>query len=105
MANEKEIPAAADGVVEVPMTQARAQLTSLIRQVRYGGQVGAFAERGERRAYVVTPDFHDQAIEDRRINKSLWVIVDRILEKNPDGRTIVELAQTMDELRAEQSSD
>ena len=58
---DKGIQVAEDGVAEVSMTDARALLTSLIRDVRWGGTVGAFTERGERRAYVVTPDFYDRA--------------------------------------------
>lgn len=65
MATGKGIEIAEDGVATVGMTEARALLTSLIRDVRYGGQVGAFTERGERRAYLVTPDFYEQAIADR----------------------------------------
>ncbi|MFJ3084665.1 hypothetical protein ACIPJG_33615 [Streptomyces halstedii] len=65
MATGKGIETADDGVATVGMTDARALLTSLIREVRYGGKVGAFTERGARQAYVVTPDFYDQALKDR----------------------------------------
>lgn len=61
MADGKGIQIAKDGVAEVSMTDARALLTSLIRDVRWGGRVGAFTERGERRAYVVTPDWYERA--------------------------------------------
>lgn len=66
MATDKDIRVAQDGVAEVSMTDARALLTSLIRDVRWGGTVGAFTERGERRAYLVTPDFYEQALADRK---------------------------------------
>lgn len=61
MATGKGIEIAEDGVATVGMTEARALLTTLIRDVRYGGQVGAFTERGARQAYVVTPDFYERA--------------------------------------------
>lgn len=61
MPADQGIQIAADGVAEVSMTEARALLTKLIRQVRESGPpaAGAFTERGERRAYVVTPGFFD----------------------------------------------
>lgn len=62
MAADKGIQIADDGIAEVSMTDARALLTSLIRDVRWGGTVGAFTERGERRAYLVTPDFYERAV-------------------------------------------
>lgn len=65
MASDQGIQIAEDGVAQVSMTDARAQLTNLIREVRWGGHVGAFTERGDRRAYVVTPDFYEQAGRDR----------------------------------------
>lgn len=66
MPADQRITIAEDGVAEVSMTYARALLTQLIRGVRYGKDVGAFTERGERSAYVVTPEFYDQAQQDRR---------------------------------------
>ncbi|WP_330173040.1 type II toxin-antitoxin system Phd/YefM family antitoxin [Streptomyces sp. NBC_01498] len=71
MATGKGIEIAEDGVATVGMTEARALLTALIRDVRYGGQVGAFTERGARRAYLVTPDFYEQALADRRALEEL----------------------------------
>lgn len=62
MAASKGIVVADDGVAEVSMTDARAELTSLIREVRWGGHVGAFTERGARRAYLVTPEFYERAV-------------------------------------------
>ncbi|WP_344015508.1 type II toxin-antitoxin system prevent-host-death family antitoxin [Streptomyces thermospinosisporus] len=56
-----------DGVAEVSMTHARANLTQLLREVRYGKRPGAFTERGDRSAYVVPPEFYEQAIRDRAI--------------------------------------
>lgn len=65
MAAEQGIRIAEDGVAEVSMTDARANLTALIRDVRYGGRSAAFTERGKRSAYVVPPDFYEQAVRDR----------------------------------------
>jgi hypothetical protein len=59
--------AAEDGVAEVNMTDARAALTALIREVAWGKKTGAFKERGERTAYLVTPEFYKQALRDRAI--------------------------------------
>lgn len=67
MAADQGISTAEDGVAEVSMTYARANLTQLLREVRYGKRPGAFTERGERSAYVVPPDFYEQAIRDRAI--------------------------------------
>ena len=67
MAADQGIRVADDGVAEVSMTSARANLTQLLRDVRYGGRPAAFTERGERSAYVVPPDFYEQAIRDRAI--------------------------------------
>lgn len=59
MAADQGIQIADDGIAEVSMTEARALLTRLIRGVREGGRPAAFTERGERRAYVVSPAFFD----------------------------------------------
>jgi prevent-host-death family protein len=67
MAADQGIQIADDGVAEVSMTYARANLTQLLRDVRYGKRSGAFTERGERSAYVVPPEFYEQAIRDRAI--------------------------------------
>ncbi|WP_178880226.1 type II toxin-antitoxin system prevent-host-death family antitoxin [Streptomyces acidiscabies] len=67
MAADQGIRIAPDGVAEVSMTDARANLTPLLRDVRYGKRAGAFTERGERSAYVVPPEFYEQAIRDRAI--------------------------------------
>lgn len=71
MASDQGIEIAKDGVAEVSMTKARASLTALIRAVAWGRKVGAFKERGERTAYVVTPEFYEQAIADRARIESL----------------------------------
>ncbi|MGW4222950.1 type II toxin-antitoxin system prevent-host-death family antitoxin [Streptomyces bauhiniae] len=67
MAADQGIRNAEDGVAEVSMTDARANLTQLIREVRYGGRPAAFTERGSRSAYVVPPGFYEQAVRDRAI--------------------------------------
>lgn len=67
MATEQGIRIADDGVAEVSMTFARANLTQLLRDVRYGKRPGAFTERNERSAYVVPPEFYEQALRDRAI--------------------------------------
>jgi prevent-host-death family protein len=61
MAADQGIQIADDGVAEVSMTYARANLTQLLREVRYGKRPGAFTERGERAAYVVPPEYYDRA--------------------------------------------
>lgn len=61
MAAEQGIQIADDGVAEVSMTDARAHLTQLIRDVRYGGRTAAFTERGQRSAYVVPSDWYERA--------------------------------------------
>lgn len=67
MAADQGINTADDGVAEVSMTDARANLTPLLRDVRYGGRLAAFTERGKRSAYVVPPDFYERALRDRQI--------------------------------------
>ena len=67
MAADQGIRTADDGVAEVSMTDARANLTQLLRDVRYGRRPAAFTERGERSAYVVPPDFYERAVRDRAI--------------------------------------
>jgi prevent-host-death family protein len=67
MAAEQGIRIAEDGTPEVAMTHARANLTEFIREVRWGKKVSAFTERGERTAYVVPPEYYDQAQSDRRM--------------------------------------
>ncbi|MCW7941627.1 hypothetical protein AAW14_06155 [Streptomyces hygroscopicus] len=71
MAVDQGIEIAEDGVAEVSMTKARASLTALIREVAWGKKTGAFKERGERTAYLVTPEFYKQALDDRARLESL----------------------------------
>ena len=61
MTTDLEPLIAEDGVQEVPLTIARPLLTRLIEQVREDGLVSALTVRGRRRAYLVTPEFYDQA--------------------------------------------
>lgn len=67
MAADQGIQIADDGVGEVSMTYARANLTQLLREVRYGKRPGAFTERGERSAYVVPPEFYEEAERNREV--------------------------------------
>ncbi|MFF4552763.1 type II toxin-antitoxin system Phd/YefM family antitoxin [Streptomyces sp. NPDC001422] len=76
MAADQGIQIADDGVAEVSMTDARANLTPLLRDVRYGGRPAAFTERGKRSAYVVPPDFYEQAVEDRLTARAMWQLID-----------------------------
>lgn len=71
MASDQGIRIADDGVAEVSMTDARANLTQLIRDVRYGGRSAAFTERGARSAYVVPAAFYEQALADRKAVQAL----------------------------------
>jgi len=61
MALHPKIEIKGDGVAEVGMTDARAALTSLIREVSWGQRPGAFTERGTRVAMVVPPEFYNRA--------------------------------------------
>ncbi|MBC2903188.1 type II toxin-antitoxin system Phd/YefM family antitoxin [Streptomyces cupreus] len=83
MAADQGIQTADDGVAEVSMTSARANLTQLLRDVRYGGRPGAFTERGERSAYVVPPDFYEQALRDRALVELLERRAQRVMD--PDA--------------------
>jgi antitoxin (DNA-binding transcriptional repressor) of toxin-antitoxin stability system len=60
MALHPKIDIKQDGVAEVGMTDARAALTSLIREVSWGHRTGAFTERGTRVALVVPPEFFER---------------------------------------------
>jgi PHD/YefM family antitoxin component YafN of YafNO toxin-antitoxin module len=71
MAADQGIQIAGDGVAEVSMTGARANLTRLIRLAREDGRPGAFTDRGERRAYVVTPEVYEQAQYGRLVEQAL----------------------------------
>ncbi|MEU3507626.1 hypothetical protein ABZ733_06820 [Streptomyces longwoodensis] len=78
MAADQGIRIADDGVAEVSMTDARANLTALIRDVRYGGRSAAFTERGSRSAYVVPPGFYEKALEDRVTVLAILRMIDEI---------------------------
>lgn len=67
MALHPKIEIKKDGVAEVAMTDARAALTSLIREVSWGQRPGAFTERGKRVAMVVPTEFYERAVRDRAI--------------------------------------
>lgn len=67
MALHPKIEIKDDGVADVAMTDARAALTSLIREVSWGQRPGAFTERGKRVAMVVPPEFYEQAVRDRAV--------------------------------------
>jgi hypothetical protein len=97
MATGKGIEIAKDGVATVGMTEARALLTSLIREVRYGGKVGAFTERGARQAYLVTPDFYERAAEDRRTVEALR----RYIDEMPDEKRRHKMSNDIERLRAD----
>lgn len=71
MAGDQRIKTADDGVAEVPMTDARAALTPLIREVSWGGRAGAFTERGKRVAMVVPTEFYEQAMTDGALLEAL----------------------------------
>ena len=78
MAADQGIQIADDGIAEVSMTEARAQLTRLIRGVREDGRPGAFTDRGERRAYVVTPAMFDRAKGPTRQEKAFSELVHKL---------------------------
>lgn len=83
MAAEQGIRIADDGVAEVSMTYARANLTQLLRDVRYGKRAGAFTERSERSSYVVPPEFYEQALRDRAVIEGLE---ERAQDPGPDAK-------------------
>lgn len=83
MAADQGIQIAGDGVAEVSMTKARASLTALIREVAWGHKVGAFKERGDRTAYLVTPEFYEQAVRDREM---LEYLCQRAADPGPDAK-------------------
>ncbi|MEV6791311.1 hypothetical protein AB0M87_04765 [Streptomyces sp. NPDC051320] len=66
MAADQEPQIAPDGVQEVPLTIARPLLTTVIEQLREDGVVSALTVRGRRRAYLVTPEFYEEAIEAKK---------------------------------------
>ncbi|QKW06997.1 hypothetical protein HUT18_11880 [Streptomyces sp. NA04227] len=50
-----------DGVQNLPLTHARAQLTTLIEDARERNVVTALTVRGRRRICLVTPEFYERA--------------------------------------------
>ncbi|MGW6414839.1 hypothetical protein [Streptomyces sp. NPDC055055] len=62
MADTPQPELAADGVQELPLTYARAQLTQLIEDARENDLVTALTVRGRRRICLVTPEFYEEAI-------------------------------------------
>jgi len=68
--SKREAPAAPpkperaeDGVQELPLTHARAQLTTLIEDARERDIVTALTVRGRRRICLVTPEFYEAALQ------------------------------------------
>ncbi|MEU6929020.1 type II toxin-antitoxin system prevent-host-death family antitoxin [Streptomyces sp. NPDC046374] len=59
---QKPVPAA-DGVQELPLTHARAQLTTLIEDARERGTVTALTVRGRRKICLVTPEWYEEAVK------------------------------------------
>ncbi|WP_284576670.1 hypothetical protein [Streptomyces sp. 2P-4] len=53
---------AEDGVQELPLTHARAQLTTLIEDARERDLVTALTVRGRRKICLVTPEFYEAAV-------------------------------------------
>lgn len=94
MALHPKIEIKKDGVAEVAMTDARAALTSLIREVSWGQRPGAFTERGKRVAMVVPTEFYDRAVRDRAIIDELHRRTEPRADAKPDqelkSRTIRE---------------
>ncbi|WP_345624442.1 type II toxin-antitoxin system Phd/YefM family antitoxin [Streptomyces ziwulingensis] len=86
MAADQGIRIAEDGVAEVSMTEARAQLTRLIRRVREDGRPAAFTERGERRAYVVTPAMFKRAKGPTEKEEAFRQLVERLERLTEDPK-------------------
>lgn len=97
MAADQGIEIAEDGVAEVAMTKARAALTALIREVRWGGRPGAFTERGERVALVVAPDVYGQALSDRRFVAAFHEVVQAMPTDERPQRFMELLLKKLDE--------
>lgn len=97
MAADQGIRIAEDGVAEVSMTDARANLTQLIRDVRYGGRSAAFTERGARSAYVVPTEFYGRALADRVAVEAFT----RMLDEMPNAERREQLVRDFDRYRNE----
>lgn len=97
MAADQGIQIADDGVAEVSMTYARANLTQLLREVRYGKRPGTFTERGERSAYVVPPDFYEQAQSDRRMVTAFHAVMNELPQAERPQKFLELLVKRLDE--------
>ncbi|MFB8347988.1 hypothetical protein [Streptomyces niveus] len=53
---------AKDGVQELPLTHARAQLTTLIEDARERDTFTALTVRGRRKICLVTPEWYERAL-------------------------------------------
>ncbi|MEU5976309.1 type II toxin-antitoxin system prevent-host-death family antitoxin [Streptomyces sp. NPDC047315] len=101
MAADQGIQTADDGVAEVSMTDARANLTQLLRDVRYGGRPAAFTERGRRSAYVVPTDFYEQAVEDRLTAEAVRLLIDETAIEQTRENLMADLARYREGLKRE----
>ena len=88
MALHPKIEIKKDGVAEVGMTDARAALTSLIREVSWGQRPGAFTERGSRVAMLVPTEFYAQAVRDRAIIDELHRRTEPVADAKPHDEVI-----------------
>lgn len=98
MAADQGIQIAKDGVAEVSMTDARANLTQLIRDVRYGGRSAAFTERGRRSAYVVPPEQYEQAQADRRMVTAFHAVMSELPKAERPQQFLELLVKRLDEM-------
>ena len=98
MAAEQGIRIAKDGTPEVSMTDARAHLTAFIRGVRWGKQVSAFTERGQRAAYVVPPEFYEQAVSDRRMVTAFHAAMSELPSEERPQKFLELMLKKVDEL-------
>lgn len=82
MPADQGIRIAEDGVAEVSMTEARANLTRLIRAVREDGRTAAFTERGDRRAYVISPEEEERST----VKGALLLLAAEHFKELPEGK-------------------
>lgn len=97
MATDQEPQITEDGVQEVPLTIARPLLTRLIEQAREDGIVSALTVRGRRRAYLVTPDFYDQARKDRRLTAAFHEAMTALPRGERPHRLLDDMARRVDD--------
>ncbi|MEU1373025.1 hypothetical protein ABZ442_05085 [Streptomyces triculaminicus] len=88
MTTEPAPKIADDGIQDVPLTVARALLTRLIEQVREDDLVSALTVRGRRRAYLVTPDFYERAIEDGGLLEGLRRYLDELAAREQTASVV-----------------